>query len=140
MASQRSGIVRAAALRSKAFSFAKASPMGLKSGEQARCDGGGFPMTPRHGHSAALAARSAPVAARHGGGGRGLIDEHEAVWVEVELALKPRLARCPHIRPALLGRVARAFVREMPWRLKKPERLLWATRTPCSAKAARSSC
>jgi len=67
---------------------------------------------PRHGHSAALAARSAPVAASHGGGGCGLIDEHEAVWVEVELALEPHLARCPHIRPVLLGRVACVFLRD----------------------------
>jgi len=83
-----------------------------------------FQWALRHAHPAALATWSAPVAASHGGGGCGLIDEHEAVWVEVELALKPRLARGSHIRPVLLGRVARAFFREMAWRLKKRERLL----------------
>ena len=83
-----------------------------------------FQWALRHAHPAALATRSAPVTASHGGGGRGLVDEHQTVRIKVELALKPRLARGSHIRPVLLGRVARAFFREMAWRLKKRERLL----------------
>lgn len=113
---------------------------GDAAGAQACGDGRGFPVALGHAHPATLAPWSAPVASSHGGVGCRLVDEHEAIRVEVELALKPRLARCPHIRPLLLGRVACAFFREMPWRLKKRERLLWATLTPRSARAARSSC
>ena len=81
-------------------------------------------MALRHAHPTALAAGRTSVAAGHGGVGGRLVDEHEAIRIEVELALEPRLARSPHVRPVLLGRVARAFFREIPWRLKKRERLL----------------
>src|SRR5215212_6507404 len=81
-------------------------------------------------------AVSASVAARHGGGGGGLVDEYQRIRIEVELALKPRLARRSHVRPVLLGRVAAAFFRVMPWRLKKRDRLLWATRMPRPGQCA----
>jgi putative chitinase len=112
---------------------------GDAAGAQTRRDGGGFPVALGHAHPTAFAARSAPVAAGHGRVGRGLVDEHETIRIEVELTLEPRLACGLHVLPVLLGRVTRAFFREMPWRLKKRERLLWATPTPCSARAARSS-
>lgn len=66
-------------------------------------------MALRHAHPTALAAGRTSVAAGHGGVDGRLVDEHEANRIEVELALEPRLARSPHVRPVLLGRVARAF-------------------------------
>ncbi|ACK85027.1 hypothetical protein Mchl_4251 [Methylorubrum extorquens CM4] len=80
-----------------------------------------------HTRPAAFAPSGAPVAPSHGRVGCGLVEEHEAIRIEVALALKPRLARGFHVRPLLLGRVVCRFFREMQWRLKKRERLLWTT-------------
>jgi hypothetical protein len=41
--------------------------------------------------------------------GGGLVEEHEAVRIEVELALEPVQARGLHVVPFLLGGVASVF-------------------------------
>ena len=52
-----------------------------------------------------------PVAPLHVGGRRGLIEKDDALGVEVELPLEPRLARLSHVRAALLGGVQGGFKR-----------------------------
>jgi hypothetical protein len=96
-------------------------------------------MPERNSHPTALAAWSSPVAADHLRGGRGLVEEHEPVWIKIELSLEPGKAGCLHVVPILLGRVAGVFLRVMPWRLKKRDRLLTPTRRPRSASRVRSS-
>jgi len=60
-----------------------------------------------HADPQALAARAAPMAARHVGRGPGFVDEDEAVGVEVELAVEPRLAVRQDVGPILLAGVGR---------------------------------
>jgi len=47
--------------------------------------------------------------ARHVGGGPCLVDEDEAVGIEIELALEPILAALQDIRAVLLARVRGLF-------------------------------
>jgi hypothetical protein len=77
-----------------------------------------FSLAPRARSSASVPPLSAPVAPGHGGVDRGLVDEHEVIWIEVGSALRPRLPHGSNTRPVLLGRMARALFREMPWRSK----------------------
>ena len=96
-------------------------------------------MAVRNCDTAALPARRPPVAPHHVGGGCGLVQEHDAVRIEVELALEPPLARLHHVWAVLLSRVERPFLRLMPWRLKKRDSPLKLTVAPCSCKVARTS-
>lgn len=73
---------------------------------QGRRDGGGLPVALTHAHPTALAGRRTSVAAGHGGVGGCFIDEHEAIRIDVELALEPRLARSPYIRAATVRRAS----------------------------------
>jgi len=59
------------------------------------------------------------MAARHVGRGPGLVDEDEAVGVEIELAVEPRLPALQDVGAALLAGVGRLFLRVIPWRAKK---------------------
>lgn len=52
---------------------------------------------------AALAAWRPAVAARHAGGRRRLIQEHQLVRIELGLRLEPRLAGRPYVRTLLLS-------------------------------------
>ena len=54
-----------------------------------------------------LAARRPAMAAGHLGGGRGLIDEHQPIGIEVELAVEPGLTAVQDVGAALLVRVRR---------------------------------
>jgi hypothetical protein len=47
------------------------------------------------------------------------VDEHEALWIEVELAVEPGPALFQDIGPVLLNRVPGLFLRVMLWRTKK---------------------
>lgn len=67
-----------------------------------------FP-TPRGCKPAALTARSPAIAARHVGGSRRLIQEHQPILVELGLCLEPRLASSPYVCTLLLSCVRRAF-------------------------------
>jgi hypothetical protein len=51
------------------------------------------------------------MAAGHVGGGPGLIDEDEALGIEVDLAVKPVLALSQDVGPVLLDRVPGLFLR-----------------------------
>jgi hypothetical protein len=50
-----------------------------------------------------LAAQAAPMAARHVGRGPGFVDEDEAVGIEIELAVEPRLPARQDVGSALLA-------------------------------------
>lgn len=102
-------------------------------------DGGRFVVPMRDGHPTALSARCTPVAASHIGRGGGLVEEDEAVGIEIVLDLEPVFAHGLHVRPLLLGSVGCVFLRVMAWRLKKRDRPLWLTTMPRSARTSRSS-
>jgi hypothetical protein len=54
------------------------------------------------------------MAARHVGGGPGLIDEHEAFGFEVDLTVEPVLALPQDVGTVLLDRVPGLFLRVIP--------------------------
>lgn len=60
-------------------------------------------MPVRDAHPQPLAARRAAMAARHLGGGPGLVDEHQPLGVEVRLALEPGLPAAQEVGTVLLG-------------------------------------
>lgn len=72
-------------------------------------DGDCLVMPMRHRAAAALTALRASVGPHHVGGGRGLIDEDEAVRIEIELAVEPNVSGGPHILALLLGGVKSPF-------------------------------
>ena len=76
-------------------------------------EGRGFPMSVRNADPQALTARSATVTARHVGGGPGLVDEDQALGVEIELPFEPGLALLRDVGAALLGSVRGLFLRVM---------------------------
>lgn len=57
----------------------------------------------------ALAAESPPVQARHPGGGARLVDEDQALGVQVELALEPGAATPQDVGTVLLRRMPGLF-------------------------------
>ena len=62
-------------------------------------------MTVRHRGTAALAAFGAPAQAGHLGRGAGLVDEDQALGVEVRLGVEPGAALGRDVGPFLLGRL-----------------------------------
>lgn len=72
-------------------------------------DGRGLVVAKRGCKPAALAARRPAIAARHVGGSRGLIQEHQPVRIELGLRLEPRLARHPYVFALLLSCERRAL-------------------------------
>ena len=96
-------------------------------------------MAVRDSQPAALASRSPTVAACHVGGRGSLVEEDQPVGIEGVLVLEPSLAGCPYVLARLLGGVDRPFLRVMPRRAKKRDRLLVLVCRPRSAKASRSS-
>jgi len=75
----------------------------------------------------------------HVGRGPSLVDEHEPLGIEIQLALKPGLASLADIRPVLLGRVRGLFLRVILWRRQKRQSALTLTCAPFSAKCAFNS-
>ena len=62
-----------------------------------------------HAHAQSLAARGAAVRARHVGLGPRLVDEDEALGIEVELAFEPVLTPLHDVRAFLFGGVRGLF-------------------------------
>lgn len=81
--------------------------------------GGGLPMFVWDGHTQPLSATGSAVGARHLRRGRGLVDEHEPVWIEVDLAFEPLVASAQDVRAILLRGMTRLFLRVMQRRWKK---------------------
>lgn len=68
-------------------------------------------MAERHRDPAAFSARRPPITACHLRVRGGLVEEHEPVRAEIEVALEPGQTRCLHVLPFLLGGVAGVFSR-----------------------------
>jgi len=52
------------------------------------------------------------IAADHLHVGGGLVEEHELIWVEIELALEPRQTRCLHILTFLLDGITGIYAHD----------------------------
>ena len=70
-------------------------------------------MAVRNADAQALAAAAAAVGSGHVGGRPGLVDEHETLGVEIELAFEPRLAALQDVRPILFAGARSLFLRVM---------------------------
>src|SRR4051794_14950935 len=93
----------------------------------------------RHASPQPLTAPRPPVAPGHVGGGPSLIDEHQPLGIEIQLALEPGLASLADVGPILLGGMRRLFLRVIWCRRQKRQSALTLTWAPCSAKRAFSS-
>src|SRR5690606_15391535 len=80
---------------------------------------GGLPVAVRDADPEPLAAPAAPVAPGHVRRGPCLVDEDQALGIEIDLALEPGLALLQDVGPVLLGGVRGLFLRVMACRLKK---------------------
>jgi hypothetical protein len=86
-----------------------------QTGDQCR----GFAMPVREAHAQPLALRAAAMAAGHVGSGPRLIDENEALGIEIELTVEPALPLPQDAGAVLLDSMASLFLRVMPRRAKK---------------------
>jgi hypothetical protein len=73
----------------------------------------------RHADPQPLSASAAAVRPGHVRRCPGLVDEDEALRVEVELALEPGFAPLQDVRTILLRGMGRLFLRVISWRAKK---------------------
>jgi hypothetical protein len=76
-------------------------------------------MTMREAHAQPLAPRAAAMTAGHVGCGPRLVDEDQALGIEIELAVEPALALRQDVGSVLLDSMASLFLRVMPRRTKK---------------------
>jgi hypothetical protein len=67
----------------------------------------------RHAGTPALAAPAAAMASRQVGRGPGLVDEDEAIRIELELVLEPGFAPLQDVGTILLGGMGGLFLRVM---------------------------
>jgi len=99
-------------------------------------EGRRFPMAMGDGGSQSFAFGRASVAARHIGGGPGLVDEDQLFRIEIELAFEPGLATFQKVGALLLGRVCGLFLSEIWRRSKKRQIADTLKRCPLSANAS----
>jgi hypothetical protein len=69
-------------------------------------------------HSQPLTPTTATVGTTHVGLRPCLVDEHQSVWIEVDLGIEPSLAALQDIGAVLLAGVSRLFLRVIPRRWK----------------------
>jgi hypothetical protein len=81
-----------------------------QTGDQRR----GLAVTVREAHPQALALGTAAMAAGHVGGRPGLVDKHEALRLQIELAVEPVSALSQDVGTVLLDRVPGLFLRVIP--------------------------
>lgn len=86
-----------------------------------------------------FASGTSAMASRHVGGSPSLVDEHEAVRVEIELALKPVPATSQDVGTILLRGMGGLFLRVMPWRAKKRWIVPKPKVRPCCERERRTS-
>jgi hypothetical protein len=110
-------------------------PRGTQPGDEGR----GFPMPVRHPDPQPAAARRPSVAPSHIRRRPGLVDEHEASRVEVELLVEPSLAPPQDVRPVLLGGMSSLFLRVIRRRAKKRHSVPYPAATPRARSKARNS-
>lgn len=82
--------------------------------DERRC----LPVTVGNRRPAALALERTAIHPRHLGRGSTLVDEDQALRIEVRLGGEPGTSATCYVRAVLLGRVRRLFLRVTPWRLK----------------------
>jgi hypothetical protein len=75
-------------------------------GDEGRC----FPVAVRNADAQAPAAAAAAAGSGHVAGRPGLVDEHETLGVEIELAFEPRLAALQDVRPILFAGARSLFL------------------------------
>ena len=68
-------------------------------------------MTVRHAHAQALPSGRPAEAAGHVRRSPGLVDEHQALGVEIQLILEPGLTLLQDVRAGLLAGMRRLFLR-----------------------------
>ena len=90
-------------------------------------------------HAQALTFPASAMGACHIGGSPCFIDEDQALWVKIKLALKPPTPGRQYIGSILLYRVASLFLRVKPMLAKKRSKLDLLVCTPFSASAAHIS-
>lgn len=71
-------------------------------------------MAERHTHAKPLASRAATMGAGHVGLGPGLIDENQALGVQVDLPVEPGLALAQDVGAVVLAACAVFFLRVSP--------------------------
>jgi len=71
-------------------------------------------MAMGHSDSEPLSPSASAMAARHVGGSPGLIDEHEALRLEIELPLKPVPTASQDVGTVLFRGMGGLFLRVMP--------------------------
>ena len=96
-------------------------------------------MAVRDSGAQSLTARCPATGAGHVGRGPGLVDEHQAIRIEVELALEPFPAARQDVGALLFGCVRRLFFSVIRRRTKNRQSEAMLTCTPASASSARSS-
>ena len=99
-------------------------------------EGRRLPMAMRDGGSQPLPLGRAAVAARHIGGGPGLVHEDQPFRIKIELALEPGLATFQNVGALLLGRVRGLFLSEIWRRSKKRQIADTLKRWPLSVNAS----
>ncbi len=77
-------------------------------------EGCGLPVAVGHAHDETLPAWAPTIAARHLGGGAGLVDEDQALRAQFALLLAPSLACCGDVGALLLSGVRCLFLRVSP--------------------------
>ena len=88
-------------------------------------------MSVRNRSPQALAPGRPPMQARHLGGGARLVDEDQALGVQVELTLEPGAATAQDVGTVLLRRMPGLFFSVIFRRAKKRHSVETATATPC---------
>ena len=78
----------------------------------------------------------ASITAGHVCGRPGLVDENEALGIEIRLTVEPGLPLRQDVRAILLSRVRGLFFQVIPWRSKKRHSVPMPKRCPCSASFA----
>ena len=106
---------------------------------QPRDQRGGLAVAVGEAHAQPRAARTAPMAAGHVGGGPGLIDEDQPLGVEVWLGVEPGAPLLQNVRAVLLDRVAGLFFRVIPRRWKNRDRADLDVAIPRSASRSHNS-
>lgn len=81
---------------------------------KARDQRGGLAVPVREAHPQPLTFWTAAMAAGHVGGGPGLVDEHAAFGLQIDLAVEPCVALPQDVGAVLLDRVPGLFLRVIP--------------------------
>jgi len=115
----------------------RGDPVAAQTGDQ----GGHLPMPVRHRRQQPQPAGRPALAARHVGGGPGLVDKHQVVGIECRLAADKGPPLLGYVAAILFGGVQALFLSVMFCPLRNRHKLVNPTVIPCpAASAPRISC